>query len=135
LQRSIGVHRNILAQKRIEAQQEMASLAASIGEKLDIKDAPEKVRGAYHRDPQLKQLYQDEALVGLLREIEAALSAREGEPAGLEGIEGIGEELAETLREAGFHTADELQAASDEQLLAIEGIGEATVKRIREQIS
>lgn len=112
----------------------MAALASSIGEKLGIADAEEKVEGQYHRDPQLKQLYQDEALRELLRGIEAALNVQEGEPAGLEGVEGIGDDLAESLKEAGLYTVDDLKEAGDETLLAVDGIGKAKLKAIRQQL-
>ena len=38
---------------------------------------------------------------------------------------------ASTLEEAGYTSTDEVDAASDEELLAIDGIGEATLKEIR----
>lgn len=124
------MHRNALNQKRIDAQKEMAALASSIGEKLDIKDAEEKVKGEYHRDPQVRQLYQDEALVELLRDIDGALSGQQGEPEGLEAIEGIGEDLAEKLREAGIYTVEDLAAANESDLVKIEGIGKGTARKL-----
>jgi hypothetical protein len=44
----------------------------------------------------------------------------------------LDEALVAKLAEGGYDTADAIQAATDEQLLAIDGIGPATLKRIRE---
>lgn len=44
---------------------------------------------------------------------------------------GIGPKIAERLIEAGFRTADEVRSAPDEALLAIPGIGQATVDRLK----
>jgi ERCC4-type nuclease len=38
------------------------------------------------------------------------------------------------LMKAGFKTKQEVRGASDEELTAIEGVGEATVKKIREAV-
>lgn len=43
------------------------------------------------------------------------------------------ENLEKTLAEAGFDTKNKLKAATDEQLLALSGIGKATLKIIREK--
>jgi len=44
------------------------------------------------------------------------------------------EALAETLVKAGFVLSKQIKAATDKELLAIPGIGEATVRRIRERL-
>jgi hypothetical protein len=44
---------------------------------------------------------------------------------------GIGPKIAERLFEAGFRTADEVRSAPDEALLAIPGIGQATVDKLK----
>lgn len=43
------------------------------------------------------------------------------------------ENLEKTLAEAGFDTKNKLNAATDEQLLALAGVGKATLKVIREK--
>jgi predicted flap endonuclease-1-like 5' DNA nuclease len=50
-------------------------------------------------------------------------------------IEGISTEIAQALRSAGLETRDELDAASDEELLAISGIGEGRLAMIREALT
>lgn len=47
---------------------------------------------------------------------------------------GISEQKALRLAEAGYGRLRDLRAASDEELLAVQGIGPGTVKKIREAI-
>lgn len=49
----------------------------------------------------------------------------------VEDVSGVGPELAENLKEAGYETSEDLKAASDEQLLAVDGLGNAKLKQIR----
>lgn len=49
----------------------------------------------------------------------------------LEDVDGVGEGLANDLRQAGFDSPQDLSNASDEELLAIDGIGPAKLKAIR----
>jgi predicted flap endonuclease-1-like 5' DNA nuclease len=53
---------------------------------------------------------------------------------GLTEITGIQETRAQTLREAGFETPEDLYYASDENLEAVNGFGEYTVSQIRDDI-
>ena len=53
------------------------------------------------------------------------------QPQTLDSIEGIGPKTAEALIEAGFKTLDDLKNATDEQLLAIKGVGKKAVEKIR----
>lgn len=46
----------------------------------------------------------------------------------------LGEELAATMAEVGITTAAEVRELSDEDLLAVSGIGKATLRRIRNTI-
>lgn len=46
-------------------------------------------------------------------------------------VEVFGQQIADRLTAAGYDTPEKVQAASDEDLLAIEGIGEGTVKKVR----
>jgi DNA-directed RNA polymerase alpha subunit len=48
---------------------------------------------------------------------------------------GLSDAQADALREAGFGTYDALEAASDEDLLAVEGIGQKAVDIIRKQLT
>jgi hypothetical protein len=54
----------------------------------------------------------------------------EAEPMG--AALGISEAQAAALAEAGYDTAEALEAASDEDLMEVDGIGKATVKKIRD---
>lgn len=53
----------------------------------------------------------------------------------LEDIDGIGPDLAQKLWEAGYDSPDDLRSASDEELLAIDGLGNAKLKQIREDLA
>lgn len=58
-------------------------------------------------------------------------AASEGAGGSLEGAD-LTDAQREALAAAGFTTAADVRAASDEQLLAVEGIGPAAVKKLRE---
>jgi large subunit ribosomal protein L32e len=62
-------------------------------------------------------------------------AATEGEngPA-LTDISGVGEEKADTLREAGFGTVDDVRGADQDDLAAVEGIGNALAARIKADV-
>lgn len=47
----------------------------------------------------------------------------------------FGDELAGLLSEAGYATVEAVKVASDDDLKAIQGVGPATVKKIRELLS
>jgi len=49
----------------------------------------------------------------------------------LASIRGIGPNRADTFRQAGFETAEDLWAASDEQILSVHGIGDRALTQIR----
>jgi predicted flap endonuclease-1-like 5' DNA nuclease len=49
----------------------------------------------------------------------------------LASIRGIGPNRADTFRQAGFETAEDLWAASDEEILAVHGIGDRALTQIR----
>ena len=57
--------------------------------------------------------------------------ASQTEAQDLESLEGIGPKTAVALAEAGFKTLEDLQNATDEQLLAIKGVGKKAVEKIR----
>jgi len=46
-------------------------------------------------------------------------------------LPGIGNEIADALRNAGFDSVEKIRQASDEQLLAISGIGKGRLETIR----
>jgi transcription antitermination factor NusA-like protein len=65
-------------------------------------------------------------------EAQAAAAAAGDEPAGsiLTSIEGVGPKTAEQLMEAGYDTVEKIAAMSDEEILAVPGIGEKTAQKI-----
>jgi predicted flap endonuclease-1-like 5' DNA nuclease len=65
-------------------------------------------------------------------EAQAAAAAEGDEPAGssLTSIEGVGPKTAEQLRQAGYDTVEKIAAMSDEEILAVPGIGEKTAQKI-----
>lgn len=52
------------------------------------------------------------------------------EPAGLSDLEGIGDKIADRLQEAGFETVDDVQEATVEELVDVEGIGKSRAKNL-----
>lgn len=50
--------------------------------------------------------------------------------AALTSIEGVGPKTAEMLREAGYDTVEKIASMSDEEILAVPGIGEKTAQKI-----
>ncbi len=52
----------------------------------------------------------------------------------LTNVKGIGETRAESFREEGFETPDDLYYATDENLCEVNGIGDLTVSQIRDDI-
>jgi len=60
------------------------------------------------------------------------VGAETATPAGadLTVIEGVGEKNAELLKEAGYDTVEKIAAMSDEEILAVPGIGEKTAQKI-----
>lgn len=68
---------------------------------------------------------------GLLVEVGAA-EAEADEPAADSVTDVFGEKVGGLLLEAGYSTADVVAAANDADLLAIDGIGKATLAEIRE---
>ncbi len=55
-------------------------------------------------------------------------------PAGIEAIAGVGPKTLAALAEAGYKTIEDLNNASEEDLLKVKGIGKKTVEKIKESI-
>jgi len=51
------------------------------------------------------------------------------------GLPGVGLKIAERLYRAGFRTLEEIQAASDETLLKVEGVGKGLLRKLRNPVS
>ncbi|MFD1514842.1 50S ribosomal protein L32e [Halomarina rubra] len=56
-------------------------------------------------------------------------------PETLEDIDGVGDAKAESLREAGFESVEDVQAATAEELTEVEGISESLAERILADVS
>jgi len=56
------------------------------------------------------------------------------EYADLTDISGVGDAKAETLREAGFETVDDVRAADQDELAEVEGVGNALAARIKADV-
>lgn len=50
-------------------------------------------------------------------------------------IAGISDEQMQALHDAGYTSADQIRAASDDELDAVERIGKATIQRIRQALA
>ena len=50
----------------------------------------------------------------------------------LESLPGVGTAIAQKLYQAGFRTVEEVQSASDKELLSVDGIGKGLLKKIRD---
>jgi N utilization substance protein A len=74
-----------------------------------------------------RKMAEENAAAGVL-EVEA--SAPEAAPSGLTSIEGVGPKTAEQLVQAGYDTIEKVAAMSDEEILAVPGIGDRTAQKI-----
>lgn len=99
----------------------------------ESKIDPELTATVRFGDPTLADLIQQKARNELSEEALRRLESGENYPAApsLEDVEGIGPELADNLRAAGFASSADLKTASDDELLAIDGIGPKKLKDIR----
>lgn len=97
---------------------------------------PELTATVRFGDPALAELIQQKARNDLKEE---ALTRLEGTSEGdsqdsLEEVDGIGPDLAEKLQEAGYHSPQDLKSASDEELLAVDGLGPSRLRQVREDL-
>lgn len=107
------------------ANKESEGLAKSIADKTGVDPS---VLSVSSKDPVVNRVLRDEALRDFLAALDDALA---GESQGLESVDGIGEELAEKLKEAGFHTVDDLKNASEEDLIAVDGVGKSKAAKLK----
>ena len=100
---------------------------------------PELTATVRFGDPNLAELYRKQARNDLVGEAIAKLEAVEPETedaplTSLEDIDGVTPEVAANLRAAGYETPGHLAEASDEDLLAVDGIGPKKLAAIREAL-
>lgn len=138
--------RTIRVKRLADAMSGIQQKAAVLADKADALEEYESFLQALRvRDVPTSQTLQLEALNKLLAKAIKAPAlplapkpspAQPGSPGerNLEDVDGIGDELAENLRDAGFNTPDDLREATDDELIAIDGIGQAKLKRIRDDL-
>lgn len=98
-------------------------------------DMPATIR---YGDPNLAALFEKEARVDLVEEALTKLEAYElkgdAPTTSLRDIDGIGPDIEAELNQAGIYTPEDLNGANDADLLQIDGIGKASLKKIRSQL-
>lgn len=85
----------------------------------------------------VRDVYQLEAVAALLDALvlTEAVKAEDATPESeLAALSSVGPQLAEKLTEAGITNVVTLSDASDDELLAIDGVGRSTLRRIRAEI-
>lgn len=80
-----------------------------------------------------KESHKAEAMHEFVEELKE-MRQRNGEEVEFEEISRVGETTAKNLRDAGFVTQRDIEAASDDDLLAVDGVGETSLENIREYI-
>lgn len=125
----------VMAREQAEQHEIEKEHAIRLARLAGIEDAESKI------DPELTATvrFGDAALADLIQQkarnelSEEALRRLEGSPTSnsLEDVDGVGPELAENLKEAGYQTPEDLKTASDEDLLDVDGLGQAKLKQIR----
>lgn len=103
-------------------------------EKVGGREAAERLDRAKNESIQAEynEARQRQVMADILNELLESNVIRE--ETGLEAIKGIGTEVADALRNAGYMTKADLREASNEELMKISGIGGATVRTIRKQL-
>lgn len=133
----------LITQQATEAEREK-DLAIRLGRIAGVADparrvAPDMPATVRYGDPNLAALYERQARNDLLEEVVTKLESVEVDTedapiTSLEEVEGIGEDLAEKLREAGIYTVDDLARASEEDLVAIDGVGPAKARKLKQSV-
>ena len=130
--------RNRLVQLQTEEDALDKEIAGLLDLELDEEPFPARVR----MDPLRLSTEQRERTVAFKRRVvqrlkdSVALSPGdvEGPPTTLEEVDGVGPDLAEKLAHAGIYTVEDLRGAEEADLVAIDGIGRTTAKRLKEQV-
>jgi N utilization substance protein A len=77
-----------------------------------------------------KMAEETEAAESLETQTAGAVNGSQPEESGLTSIEGVGPKTAEQLKQAGYDTVEKIADMSDEEILAVPGIGEKTAQKI-----
>lgn len=128
------------AERDAKAQARLVAAAEYLATHLGI-DIPEGIRVQRGRPPE-RMMWQREAVADLLEAIQRKVADAKAEPRSwvasvAESIvlapwfTFVPESIIVALRDAGFADLESIDAASDEELLAVHGIGPATLRRMR----
>ena len=99
----------------------------SVSEEAAEAEEPEDAAEADEPEPEAEESELDEA-------DEAEEAEVDEDASDLEDISGVGPSKADALREAGYESIEDLQAASQAELAEIEGIGNALAARIKADV-
>lgn len=121
--------------KRADLDRAEAAANAIAGENEEVAEKAHALKDVSGRDSMHEETNRITALADLLEAIAVAVGVTMPEDPSdgteLEDVDGVNAELAGELRAAGYETPEDLGDASDEELLRIDGIGPATLKKIR----
>lgn len=121
---------SVLKQRNRDAVSRMEDAANALVEEYpELSKKAEDLKDIDGRDYIHKESNRLVALADLVEGVAEAVGAKK--PRKLEDVDGIGPDLAATLRHEGYETPDDLKKAGDEDLLEVEGIGPASLKKIR----
>lgn len=137
------MHSQAMEQEQVKADARKKEQAIRIAKLAGVADPerrvePELTATLRFGDPNLAALYQEQARIELIEEALAKLessSSVDSPRTSLKEVDGIGPDLAEKLEEAGYQTPEDLKSASDEELLAVDGLGQAKLRQIRADLS
>lgn len=137
------MHTQALTERTARAdarEQEQAIRLANIAgvEAPEQRVSPDMPATIRYGDPNLAALYEKEARIEVVEEALTKLETLEisgdAPMTSVWEIDGIAEDVADRLAEADYDSPDDLRNASDEDLLAIDGISPALLKKIRKQV-
>ena len=125
------MHPRIRAERRAIAQQRIESAVSLLAEQQpELVAFADRLR-ATNKDPELEALFRLEAIADFLSQL---TGPEQEPPSELAALDGLGPELVQALADKGIVTLVDLTAASDEDLLAVSGIGKGLLKKLRSQI-
>lgn len=128
---SVKATRTAIAQNRVTV------AASAVAERYGLTDQLTAVQTASAVRADVRPLYQMEAVADLLDAIVASegVEAEDASPESeLLVLESVNARTARLLTESGYTNVVALREASDDDLVAISGIGAATVRAIRAEI-
>lgn len=113
--------RDIWIQRMAEAQQRLVAAASALGMNVEF---------AEHRDPDIRHLRLIETVANELERFEGKADEAVSDHDRIGFV--VGDANAEALADAGYDTPEAVRSASDEDLDAVDGVGPATVAKLRE---